>query len=34
MNTSVSFKQEMIEKLPSFLLSLEDTSSADTYINI
>lgn len=34
MNTSVSFKQEMTEKLPSFLLSLEDTSYADTYINI
>ena len=34
MNTSVSVKQEMIEKLPRFLLSLEDTSYADTYIKI
>lgn len=34
MNTSVSVKQEMIEKLPRFLLSLGDTSYADTYTNI
>lgn len=34
MSTSVSVKQEMIEKLPRFLLSLEDTSYADTYIDI
>lgn len=33
-NTSVSVKQEMIDKLPRFLLSLEDASYADTYINI
>lgn len=34
MNTSVSAKQQMIEKLPCFLLSLEDPSYADTTMNI